>query len=53
MICPICETEFKAFEGMRSGSRGVDGKSSHWCKQCQDEFDSIDHDAVAEKRLGM
>lgn len=53
MICPIPHKQgddgtFEAYEGMR---KDVTGK--YWCKSCQDEFDSIDWEEVAEKRMGM
>lgn len=45
--CGICSKEFWTYEGMRQP--GMVGQQ-FWCKPCQDEFDSIDWDAVYEER---
>jgi hypothetical protein len=45
--CDICGKEFVApYEGMRKSSNG-----KLWCKKDQDDFDSIDWDEIAEKRM--
>ena len=45
-LCPIC----------RERSRDTSTRSpkgEHWCMPCQDEFDSIDWEDVAERRREM
>jgi hypothetical protein len=48
-ICPMHgpdkKVEFEPYEGMR-----FDVRNEPWCKECQDEFDSIDWDEVNERR---
>lgn len=45
--CPICQDR-PADLAQRTDARG-----RHWCAPCIAEHDSIDWDAVAERRLGM
>jgi hypothetical protein len=50
MKCPLggCGKEFQPYDGMRTTAR--DG---HWCKECQDDFDSTDWDTVNEERRAL
>ena len=41
ILCPCCN-ERPRDSATRNGPTG------HWCMQCQDEFDSIDWDALNE-----
>ena len=45
-VCPICGKEFEAYTRMRK-----DAKGEYWCKECQDDFDSIDWEERLERRL--
>lgn len=44
ITCPICNGLFKPW----SNRRDVHGKE--WCRECTEEFDSIDWEAEWEKR---
>ena len=47
LICPIDGEEFQPYEGMRYDASP---QRLPWCEKCQDAFDAIDWDAVAERR---
>lgn len=44
-LCPICRKR------PQDSSTRIDAKGEHWCKECLDEFDSIDWDEIADRRL--
>lgn len=41
--CPICR------ERPANPNNRIDIHGKRWCNECQDEFDSIDWDAISER----